>query len=73
MLKFYFNRNAFESFAKELRRASWGIAVAAAAANGIRWDANSGLLLACCGIAWAALLAIAVALESITNEEGNRK
>ena len=73
MLKFYFNRNAFESFAKELRRASWGIAVAAAAANGIRWDANSGLLLACGGIAWAALQAIAVALESITNEEGNRK
>ena len=73
MLKFYFNRKAFESFAKELRRASWGIAVATAAANGIHWEDNSGLLLACGGIAWAALQAIAVALDSITNEEGNRK
>ena len=30
-LQFYFNPKAAESLAKELRRASWGIAVAAAA------------------------------------------
>jgi thiosulfate reductase cytochrome b subunit len=72
MLKFYFNRNALEALAKELRRASWGIAVAAAA-SGIKWDTTSGWLLLGAAVAWVVLQGVAVALESLTNGRSNRK
>lgn len=48
-LKFYFNQTAMAALAKELRRASWGISVAAAA-GGFKLD--SALVLLIGGSAW---------------------
>jgi hypothetical protein len=68
-LKFYFNQNATEALAKELRRASWGIGVAAAG-GGFKLD--STLVLFAGGAAWLVLQITAVVLESI-KDEGNSK
>jgi len=68
-LRFYFNPKALEALAKELRRASWGIGVAAAA-GGIKLD-NVWVLLAG-GTAWLVLQAAAVALESVCTEEESK-
>jgi hypothetical protein len=71
-MRFYFNRKALEALAKELRRASWGIAVAAGA-GGIKWDTAPGPLLLGAAVAWVVLQGIAVAVESLTNGTSNQK
>jgi hypothetical protein len=71
-MRFYFNRKALEALAKELRRASWGVAVAAAA-GGIGLDMSSGWLLLGAGVAWVMLQGFAVALESLTNGRSNHE
>ena len=69
MLSFHFNRDAWDAFAKELRRASWG---AAAIGAGIGLQAPSGLtaLLGC--IAWLGLQLFAIAVQSLT-AKGDRR
>ena len=64
-LKFYFNKKATEALAKELRRASWGVSVAAAG-GGFKLD--STLVLFSGGAAWLVLQITAVVLESIIDE-----
>lgn len=64
-LKFYLNPKAFEALAKELRRASWGIGVAAAA-GGLKLD-NIWVLLSG-GFFWLVLQVSAVALESVKDD-----
>lgn len=64
-LKFYFNPKAMESFAKELRRASWGISVAAVA-GGFKLD---NLWVWITGAAaWVVLQVLAAVLESVKDE-----
>lgn len=65
-LKLYFNQKAMEALAKELRRASWGISVAAAA-GGLKLE-NTWVLLAG-GLAWLILQVAASALESIKEDK----
>lgn len=69
-LKFYFNQNALEALAKELRRASWGVG-AAAATGGIKLG-NAWVVLAG-GAAWLILQITAVALQSVCEESRERK
>lgn len=64
-LKFYLNEKAFEALAKELRRASWGVGIAAAA-GGLKLD-NIGVLVAG-GFFWLLLQVSAVALESVRED-----
>jgi hypothetical protein len=61
-MKLVFNARAMESLARELRRASWGICIAAGA-GGIKLE-NKWVLLAG-GATWVILQMAAVALESI--------
>lgn len=68
-LKFHFNQKAMEALAKELRRASWGISVAAAA-GGFKLD--STLVLLAGGATWLLLQVIAVVLESIKDERSSK-
>lgn len=70
MLKFYFNKNAFEALAKEFRRASWGAAVASAA---VAYQAGSGVATFLGGLAWVVLQVLAFVLESIQDEKGDPK
>jgi hypothetical protein len=51
-LKFHFNPKAAESLAKELRRASWGIAVAAAA-GGMKAPESAAWVIVGSAIIWA--------------------
>lgn len=67
MLKLYFNKKAMETLARELRRASWGAAVAASA---IGYQTNSGLSLLLGGGSWLALQVMAFVLESIKDGNG---
>jgi len=67
-LQFYFNPKAAESLAKELRRASWGIAVAAAA-GGMKAPESAAWVVVGSAIIWAILQCAAFALESLKNEE----
>ena len=63
MLRLHFNRDAWDAFAKELRRASWGAAVIAA---GIGLQAGSGIAAVAGGVAWAVLQILAVVIQSIS-------
>lgn len=67
MLKLYFNKSAMEALAKEIRRASWGAAIAASA---VGYHQSSGIALLLGGGAWLVLQAIAFILESIKDEGG---
>lgn len=69
-LKFYLNLKALEALAKELRRASWGIAIAAGA-GGFKLD-NAWVLLAG-GLTWLLLQVAAVALESVKDERNEHE
>lgn len=72
MLRFSFNPGALEAFAKELRRASWGIAVAAVA-GGIKatdW-APSWLIIGGAAV-WLVLQCTAVALESLNDDKDQK-
>lgn len=71
-MRFYFNRKALESRAKELRRASWGIAVAAAA-GGIKWDTTPVRVLLGAAVAWVVLQGAALAVESLSNGRSNHE
>ncbi len=68
-LKLYFNAKTFESAAKEFRRASWGAAAASAA---VGYQQNSGLALLFGGAAWFALQSLAIVLESVRDEKGDK-
>ena len=72
MLRFSFNPRALEAFAKELRRASWGIAVAAAAGGikGTDW-APSWLIIGSAAV-WLVLQCTAVALESLKDDKDQK-
>jgi hypothetical protein len=70
LLKFYFNKAALESLAKEVRRGSWG---AAAAATAIGFQSDSGLSVLLGASAWIILQILAFVLESIRDEKGDRK
>ncbi len=65
-LRFFFNPKSLEAFAKELRRASWGVALASSA-GGIKLSNAWVLLTGCAG--WLVLQIAAIALESIHNVE----
>ena len=69
MLTFHFNKDAWDAFAKELRRASWGVAAFGA---GVGLQAGSGItaLLGCS--LWAALQILAVVVQSITVKQIKR-
>jgi hypothetical protein len=62
VLKFHFNKDAWDAFAKELLRASWG---AATIAGAIGLHASSGIAAALGAVAWAVLQILAVVLQSI--------
>jgi hypothetical protein len=64
-----FNKEAWDAFAKELRRASWG-AAALAAALGIQ--ASSGVAAVAGGVAWAVLQVLALVVQSIVANGGKR-
>jgi hypothetical protein len=64
-LKIVFNPKAMESLAKELRRASWGVAVTAGA-GGIQF-ANTWVLIVG-GSTWLILQIAAAILESIKDD-----
>lgn len=69
-LKIVFNKKAMETLAKELRRASWGVAISAAA-GGIKLD--NALVLLTGGIAWVVLQISASVLESVQSDKGGSK
>jgi hypothetical protein len=69
MLTLHFNKVAWDAFAKELRRASWGAAVVMAGLGLKTSSAIAGLLG---GIAWAVLQALAIVVQSITVKGGKR-
>jgi hypothetical protein len=54
MLKFHFNPKAVEALAKELRRASWGIAITAAA-GGMKAPESAAWVIVGSAIIWALL------------------
>lgn len=64
-LKIVFNPKAMESLAKELRRASWGVAVTAGA-GGIQLDNTWVLIVG--GATWHILQIAAAILESVRDE-----
>lgn len=68
-LKMVFNPKAMEALAKELRRASWGVTVAAGA-GGIKLE-NTWVLIAG-GATWVILQIAAAALESIQDERSKK-
>lgn len=68
-VKIVFNPKALESLAKELRRASWGVAVTAGAA-GTKFE-NLWILIAG-GAAWVVLQITAAVLESIQDERSQK-
>lgn len=70
LLKFYFNKAALESLAKEVRRGSWGAAVAATA---IGYQSSSGLSVLLGASAWGILQILAFVLESIRDDKGGSK
>jgi hypothetical protein len=70
MLKFYFNPKAMEALAKELRRASWGAAVASAA---IGYHVGDGLSALYGASAWIVLQVFAFVLESLKDDVGGKK
>jgi len=72
MLKFHFNPKAVEALAKELRRASWGIAIAAAA-GGINVPDTAAWVTVGAAVIWVILQSVAFALESLKNEEKEGK
>jgi len=69
MPKLRFNKEAWDAFAKELRRASWGVA-AFAAALGIHAASGLTALLGC--FAWAVLQVLALVVQSIAANGGKR-
>lgn len=68
-LKIVFNPKAMEALAKELRRASWGVAVAAGT-GGIKLE-NTWVLIAG-GATWVVLQTAAAVLESIQDERSQK-
>ena len=72
MLKLYFNPRALETLAKELRRGSWGVAVAAAAGgiSGTEW--TPPWLIIGSTVVWVVLQCAAVALESLKDEKDEK-
>jgi len=68
-LKLYFNQKALESLAKELRRASWGVSIAAAT-GGFKLDSIGVLLVG--GAAWLVLQITAMVLESVEDERSSK-
>lgn len=68
-LKIVFNPKAMEALAKELRRASWGVTVAAGA-GGIKLE-NTWVLIAG-GATWVILQIAAAVLESIQDERSQK-
>ncbi len=61
-LKFVFSKSAADQLAKELRRASWGVALTAAG-GGTHLDA--GLVLVAGAVGWMVLQVSAFLLDSI--------
>lgn len=61
MLTLRFKKDAWDAFAKELRRASWG---AAAIAGAIGLRTSSGVAAALGALAWAALQILAITVQS---------
>lgn len=65
-MKMYFNKQALERLANELRRASWAVAVGGVAGVFLvdeAWAAAAG------GIAWLVMQVMAVILESVKYED----
>ncbi len=69
MLTFHFNQDAWDAFAKELRRASWGAAVLMA---GLGLETSSAIAGLLGGIAWAVLQALAIVVQSISVKGSKR-
>lgn len=65
-MKFYYNKWGFVAFAKELRRASWGVS-AVSAVIGIK--SSSGVALLITLLAWTALQVLALILESVKGDD----
>jgi len=70
--KFYFNRKAWETIAKQLRIASWGIGGIVTAGG---FQLNNAWVLLASGITWLVLQVSALVLESIKydGKEGEKK
>ena len=68
-LKIVFNPKAMEALAKELRRASWGVTVAAGA-GGLKFESTWVLIAG--GATWVILQIAAAALESIQDERSQK-
>jgi len=69
LLTFHFNKDAWDAFAKELRRASWG-GGAIAAAIGLQASSGAAAALGCA--TWTALQIAAIVVESIKVGENKR-
>lgn len=68
-VKIVFNHKAMEALAKELRRASWGVSVAAGA-GGIKLE-NTWVLITG-GATWVILQIAVAVLESIQDERSQK-
>ena len=69
MPKLSFNKEAWDAFTKELRRASWGVATIAAV---LGIHAGSGVAAVLGGAAWALLQVLALVVQSIVANGGKR-
>ncbi len=65
-VKIVFNETAAKDLAKELRRASWGVALTASA-SGVHLEV--ALVLIAGGVGWMVLQAFAFVLESLKAKE----
>lgn len=70
MLRFHFNPAAFSALAKEIRRASWGVAIVM---GGVIYKDSAGSTIAFGGAGWLLLQIIAFAVESIKSIKGDQK
>lgn len=69
-LKLYFNKKAWETAAKQMRLASWGVSGFFAAGG---YHQAEGVLIIVGGVLWLVLQICATLLESTTEEKGGSK
>lgn len=65
-MRFYFNKQALESLARELRRASWAIAVSGVVSAFVVDTFRAAVVG---GIIWLVMQIVAVVLESVRYED----
>lgn len=72
MLKWHVTETALRALAKELRRASWGVAIGATAGS-IKWDVPILWLIIGGAVGWLTLQGFAFALESLSEDRKDGK